>query len=75
MLIGFANNIRDIIYAEEIYHRYKICRRNRIYAFCKVLNQHNENDETLVQYLPKSNPRHQRPSLKAENGRDIRDGI
>ena len=56
----------DTIYAgeTEFMHFVKCC-----------LSKHNEYDETLLQYLPKSNPRHQRPSLKAENGRDIRDQI
>ena len=78
MLRGFVN-ISEIQYKQEKYIRdTKYAGETEFMHFVKstqmcCLCQHDEYDETLSQYLPKSNPRHQRPSLKAENGRDIRD--
>ena len=37
----------------------------------KAADDDDQYNQTLLQYLPKSNPRHQRSSLKAENERDI----
>ena len=57
ILIGFVN-ISEIQYIQDQW-----IRKTEI----------KQQDKTSLWYLPKSNPRHQRPSLKAENGGDIRD--